>query len=97
MTTSTERRPQDPRAEQYDKQQLWVVYDNPADYPGKIVARRYELSSRPPTHQTEFVATPEKVVAGSIEEARRGIAHANRLGLFQPLLTDPAEIKEIWL
>ncbi|WP_341893862.1 hypothetical protein [Ferrovibrio terrae] len=95
MTISTEQRPQDPRAAQYDRKDLWVVFDSPSDYPGRVVARRYEQTTRPPRHEPAFEPTTEKVVAATIEEARRAIP-AGR-GQFPRLPNDAAEVAEVWL
>jgi len=41
---------------------LWTVYYNPSDYPGKFVARRFELDK--PTHDVVVADTLDNVRAG---------------------------------
>lgn len=65
--------------------EIWVVYDNPTDYPGKFVARR-TLSSVP---------TEEVLLADSLDELRerapRGLVVLPRHS------GDPAHVVETWL
>jgi hypothetical protein len=41
--------------------QLWVIYENPADFPGRVVARRWLLDS--PTKEYFVGDTVEEVAA----------------------------------
>ena len=70
------------RADEYE---IWVVTENPADYPGKFVARRTVLS----------IPTREVLVADSIDELR---AKAPRqITVLARQTHDPAVVVETWL
>jgi len=64
---------------------LWTVYDSPSDYPGRFVARRFELN-RP----TRLV-----LVASSLEGVRRLLPPG--LYCLPRLPGDEPHIVEVWL
>lgn len=44
---------------------IWTIYDNPADYPGKFVARRWSI-----TDSEIWAHTDDILLADSLEEVR---------------------------
>lgn len=64
---------------------VWTVYNSPKDYPGKFVARRWELTT----------PTDDVIVADTLDEVRERLP----LGLY-PLDRHPGDdpvIVETWL
>ncbi len=69
---------------------LWTVYDNPSDYPGQFVARRFII-----TGPAGPFATGEMFTADTLEEIRAMIPQ----GLFrmEPWQGDDIKIVETWI
>jgi hypothetical protein len=69
---------------------MWVIYNNPTDYPGKFVVRR-QWASRGLVH----VAHDPETVTSSLIEARKAIP----VGLFNigRMPGDDRAIQEVWL
>jgi hypothetical protein len=68
---------------------LWVIYESPSDYPGKVVLRRQHA-----TRQCVEI-DPEAFIFDSVEEAREHLP----LGLYnlgRYDMDDPA-IVEVWI
>lgn len=69
---------------------LYVIYENPSDYPGQFVLRRFCL------HTGQIV--PDEVpltVADTLEGARQGLPHGVIWSARQP--DDDPAICEVWL
>lgn len=69
---------------------IWTVYDNPIDFPGKFVVRRFRV--------TEDGAQAENrpwSVKDTLEEARRAIPPG--LVCMSRSLLDDAKVVETWL
>jgi hypothetical protein len=64
---------------------IWIIYDNPSDYPGQFVARRFQMN-RP---------TADVLTAGSLEAVRAllpaGLVRLERTQHDQP------HIVEVWV
>lgn len=69
---------------------IWTIYDNPSDFPGKFVARRFVVYGA-----TGPLATPEVFEADSLDEIRAMIPQ----GLFrmEPWQGDDIKIVETWI
>lgn len=95
MISSTHHRPIDPRAAGNPALRMVVIYNGPADYPGKFVARLWELSTRPPRHEPEWVPTQRRVLGETLEEVRKFAMAPGRL-CFPRQPDDDACIVECW-
>jgi len=69
---------------------LWTVYANPSDYPGKYVARRSEVRGDGPT------VTADLIVADTLRAIREELRNRGLLCLARDPDDDPV-IVEIWL
>jgi len=70
---------------------MWTVYRHPADYPGKIVARKFEIQRRGAT-----IATDDVLIEDTLEQVRRKLAQRG----LTPLTRSPGDepqIVETWL
>ncbi len=74
-----------------DRVDLWVVYANPSDYPGKFVARRW-IKERFDTH---FKGTAEKHVSSNLQALRDEICIGRHR--FARLESDDPVIVETWV
>lgn len=89
-STDDVRLPQ-PRAHD---QSLWVIFQNPADYPGQVVARRIDAMQRPPKYLPEWLPTPIRKTFASVEAAREELRHGRSRIERHP--DDDAAVMEIW-
>lgn len=79
------------RAERGELLVQWVVYESPADYPGKFVARRWIIDrARGP------VMTPTLHVAASLPEVRLPLIERG-LHCMPRFLDDLPHILEVWI
>jgi len=69
---------------------MWTVYDNPNDYPGLFVARRFEVSGAGP------VAT-ESIIMDNLEKLREVLEFEMRLTCLTRSPEDDPKIIETWL
>ena len=64
---------------------IWIIYDNPSDYPGQFVARRFKMNQ----------PTADVMTAGSLEGVRAllppGLVRLERTQHDQP------HIVEVWV
>lgn len=70
---------------------MWTVYDNPTDYPGKFVARRFDVDAdgaRP---------TASIIVAPDLNTLRDILCYELRLTPISRNDKDDAKIVETWL
>lgn len=74
-----------------DALSIWTVYDHPRDFPNSFIARRFELGP-----DGEPFATPDIVLAETLEKVRRPLIDAGLSRLDRNALDDPA-IVETWL
>lgn len=73
---------------------MWTVYDDPADYPGKFVVRRFTIY-RPEEGERRIVEDAEPmIVTDSLDDAR-GVIPAGAYCLGRHPDDDPA-IFEVW-
>lgn len=90
MTATTQRRP---------AMDMWTVYNNPSDMPGKIVGRRF-VCTDPPTATTDFVAC---AIGGNPEKALQTVrdliqAHDPNICVLLPRQAgDEPHIIETWV
>lgn len=68
-----------------NKLELWTVYDNPADFPGKVVARKFVLDK----------PTSDMIVGESLEEVRSKIPGDKVRIPRDP--SDPPAVVETWI
>lgn len=66
---------------------LWTIYSSPSDYPGKFVARRYELDK--PTHDV--------IVADDLATLRSLMQHVHALHRIDRDAKDDGNIVETWI
>jgi hypothetical protein len=71
----------------------WVVYSNPKDFPGKYVARRWDIIRG----QTEPKPTSEHHVADTLEEIRKMIPDRGGLACIPRYDDDDYAIVEMWI
>jgi hypothetical protein len=69
---------------------MWVVYDDPTDYPGKIVARKWEMVG------DQMFATDEIIFTLDLGKLREQFEKHGLTKLERRTDDDP-KIKEIWL
>jgi len=69
---------------------VYTIYDNPTDYPGRVVLRRFDVT------KDGTVADPEPLyVGGSVAEARASIPRG--LARFDRSPSDPMSVVETHL
>lgn len=78
-----------------DELPVWVIYDNPTDYPGKFVAREWRLVYGNPNP----VPMEPPIVVDSLEAARTAIQFASGMLLVRlaPMPGDDPKIVETWV
>lgn len=69
---------------------MWVVYDNPTDHPGKIVARRWVMVDN------KMIATEDIVLTLDLGKLREQFEKYGLTKLDRHPGDDP-KIKEVWL
>jgi len=69
----------------------WVLYDNPKDFPGQAVARKFTIDARADPQPTN-----EHVVASTVAPLRIGLQKSGRVPFQRDPQDDPA-IVEIWV
>lgn len=67
---------------------IWTVYDNPADYPGQFVARKWLVQQAP-------IATGELVTGATLQSVRDQLPSG--LHCLPRTIMDDARIVECWL
>ena len=70
---------------------IWTVYDSPKDYPGKYVARRYDIERHGP------VASDSVIVSPDLEMIRHVMIAELRLTCLPREPADDPRIVENWL
>lgn len=70
---------------------LWVVYENPSDYPGKFVVREWRAGDP----QTNYARVAPTVVCDSLEAARAAVP-PKKVCIGRCEQDDPC-IVEVWL
>jgi hypothetical protein len=95
MTSTTHGRRADPRPEQYKRTGLWVIYENPSDYPGKFVARWWQLAVLPSEPGAVYVPTSEKHVEDTLDAVRARIGSG--FAYFARMPGDDPVIVEVWI
>jgi hypothetical protein len=76
---------------------MLVVYDNPTDFPGKIVLRRSTVYMSPAEGST-VVVSPEQVTFDTLDEARHWIRQTYpHLTVLSRHPGDEPQIVETWL
>ena len=68
---------------------IWTVYNNPTDYPGKFVARKFLATAPDPT------ATAEVEIADTLAELRKKLPPW--LSRINRMPGDDPKIVEVWL
>jgi hypothetical protein len=72
---------------------MWVVYTDPADIPGKVVARLFLKY-----HAEDFKATDEAVIADTLGEVRIRLVRIDPGLRYVPRhVLDEPQITEIWM
>ncbi len=68
---------------------MWTIYDSPSDFPGKYVARRFEIEPNRP------LATSDHIVGPTLESVRAqlppGLYRMDRVSHDEP------HVVEVWL
>lgn len=74
---------------------MWVIYWNPTDYPGKFVAREWQVHPG----KLDPVPMPNAIIVDSLEAARTAVQFASStlLTRLAPAPGDDAKILETWL
>jgi hypothetical protein len=74
-----------------DTMSIWTVYDNPADYPGKYVARRFDIDAGGPKPSSSII------IAQSLEMLRDILQFEMHLTCLARSPEDDPKIVESWL
>lgn len=69
------------------KLEIWVIYDCPADYPGKFVARKWVLD----------VPTKTVIIGDTLDEVRNKLPNKQNLVCLDRSFQDDPIIVETWL
>jgi hypothetical protein len=71
---------------------MWAVYDHPLDYPGKFVARRFEVSTSGPKPTESIIVAPD------LETLRNMLRYEMKLSAcITRAAQDDPKIVETWL
>lgn len=70
---------------------IWTVYDNPTDYPGKFVARRFDVDASGPRPSASVIVAPD------LEALRNILAFELHLTCLTRNEQDEPQIVECWL
>jgi hypothetical protein len=70
---------------------MWTVYDNPSDYPGKFVARRFDVDARGPKPSTSII------IMDDLDKLRDMLAFDLHLTCLMRSPEDDPKIVETWL
>ena len=70
---------------------MWTVYDNPKDYPGKFVARRFEVDATGPK------PTASIIVMDDLDALRDVLCYEMHLTCLCRNAEDEPQIVETWL
>lgn len=97
MISSTQYLKDDPRLREYQRTDMWVVYQSPSDYPGKFVARHIERGSHVKWWNSyiELVPTPQRFIAENLDALRKHMPGGR--GCFPPPADSDPCIVECWI
>jgi hypothetical protein len=70
---------------------MWTVYNSPSDYPGKVVARRFDITDG------DVAASDSIIVMDDLDVLRRALAIDMRLTCLSRSPGDDPVIVETWL
>lgn len=70
---------------------MWIVYDNPSDYPGKFVARRFDVDASGPKPSSSVIIAPD------VDTLRDILAFELHLVCLTRDPSDDPKIMETWL
>ena len=70
---------------------MWTVYDSPSDYPGKVVARRFD------GHNGCYIATDHLIIRNHLGTVRRILRDIHHLTCLSAHKDDDPKIVEVWL
>ena len=70
---------------------IWTVYDNPTDYPGKFVARRYDVGANRVTTSSSVI------IMDDLEKLRDVLEFELHLVKLMRMPEDDPKIMETWL
>lgn len=70
--------------------EMWVIYDNPSDYPGRFVARKYLVS--PDGHNV----TEDLLICINLDGLRDILISLGKVNIGRMDNDDPV-IKEVWI
>jgi hypothetical protein len=70
---------------------MWAVYDNPSDYPGKFVARRFDVDAAGPRPSMSII------IMDDLDKLREMLAFELHLTCLTRSPEDDPKIVETWL
>jgi hypothetical protein len=70
---------------------MWTVYDNPKDYPGKFVARRFDVDASGPKPSASIIVAEDLETLQDILQFEMGLVKLMRSPEDEP------QIVETWL